>query len=146
MLFSLPSNMVLSLLAKQGKAGGLQRGDRTRGCSTCLERSRSVLHFWPGFFLATRGTTPRGPGSSSQYHLKVQFHITTAVTVALVMSARVPEFILSLLLKSCPVAGHCLLGCTGTARQGSELVQRRRQAPTSSAAEDPYGSVCRPLP
>lgn len=105
-----------------------------------------VLHFWPGFFLATHGKTPGGPGSSSQSYPKVQFHSTTAITASLVMSARVQEIIPSLLLKPCPEAGHCLCGCTGTSRQGSELDQRRRWAPTSSAAEDPCGSVCSPVP
>ena len=94
-----------------------------------------VLHFWPGFFLATHGERPWGPGSSSWYYPNVQFHITTSVTVALVKSTRVQQFIPSLLPKTRPMVGHCLLGCTGTSRQGSELLQRRRWAQTSSAAE-----------
>lgn len=101
-----------------------------------------VLHFWPGFFLATHGERPWGPGSSSRYYPKVQFHVTTSVTVALVKSTRVQPFILSLPPKTCPMVGHCLLGGTGTSRQGSELLQQRRWAQASSAADrlctDPY--------
>lgn len=61
--------------------------------------------------------------------------MTTSVMVALVKSTRVQQFIPPLLPKTCPMVGHCLLGCTGISSQGSELVQWRRWAQTSSAAE-----------
>lgn len=129
---SLYTNMVFSLLAKQGKAVGLQGGTRLMAATLAWKDQGLFLCFWSGFFLATRGQRPWGPGSTSWCSLKVQFHITTSVMVVLVKSAKVQQFMPSLLPKTRPMAGHCLLGCTGTSRQGSE---QRRWAQTSSAAE-----------
>jgi len=107
----------------------LQSRDRLLDCSegtglmvaTLAWKDQGLaLHFWPGFFPATRGERPQGPGSSSWYCPKAQFHMT--VTVALVQGTRVQQFAPSLLRKPCPVASPCLLSCS---RQGSELVQQR---------------------
>lgn len=62
-----------------------------------------VLHFGLASFELHMGTSHGvldPPPSTSQ---KVQFHITTSLTVALVKSTRVQHFIRSLLPKTCPM-------------------------------------------